>query len=203
MTMKLFGGMLIGAGLFLGSNFAQAAGDPEAGKVKFYTCKGCHSSPGYTNAYPNYHVPKIGGQYEPYVVSSLKLYKEGQRKHGSMEGNAGSLTEQDMADIAAYVAKFESKRQEGPITGDPKAGKSLVDKCASCHGEDGNAPSPNFPRLAGQYESYLVKAIQDYQTGARNNAIMQSMVKDLSEEQIKNIAAYYASQKGLAVVGQD
>lgn len=200
MKNRLVLGGMVGVALGLGSIQCQAAGDPAAGKVKFYTCEGCHSLKGYTNAYPTYHVPKIGGQYEPYVISALQAYKAGQRKHGSMEGNAGSMADQDMADIAAYVARFESKQQEGPVTGDPKAGKPLVEKCASCHGEDGNAPAPNFPRLAGQYESYLIKAMKDYQTGARNNSIMQSMVQGLDKEQIKNIAAYYASQKGLSVI---
>lgn len=200
MTIRTVWRGVIGVAMFAGASVALAAGDAAAGKVKFFTCKGCHSIPGYTNAYPSYHVPKIGGQYEPYVIGALKAYKEGARKHGSMEGNAGSLSDQDMADIAAFVSGFEGKKQEGPVTGDAKAGKALAGKCASCHGEDGNAPAPNFPRLAGQYESYLVKAIEDYQAGKRSNPIMQSMVQGLSEEDIKNISAYYASQVGLSVV---
>ena len=190
---------IAGAAL-MAAGSVHAAGDPVAGKSKFYACKGCHGIPGYTNAYPTYHVPKVGGQYEPYVISSLQAYKTGARKHGSMEGNAGALSDQDMADIAAYLAKIEAKEQEGPITGDVAKGKEVAAKCASCHGEDGNAPAPNFPRLAGQYESYLVKAIQDYQAGKRNNPIMQPMVQGLSEEDIRNVSAYYASRVGLAVV---
>jgi len=190
----------IASAVFLVAGSAQGAGDPVAGKSKFYACKGCHGIPGYTNAYPTYHVPKVGGQYEPYVISALQAYKDGSRKHASMEGNAGALSDRDMADIAAYLAQFESKKQEGPVTGDVAKGKEVAAKCASCHGEDGNAPAPNFPRLAGQYESYLVKAIQDYQSGKRNNPIMQSMVQGLSEEDVKNVSAYYASQAGLSVV---
>ncbi|GAB4354649.1 MAG: hypothetical protein Kow0060_05920 [Methylohalobius crimeensis] len=194
---------ILGAAVLTMGQAAVAAGDPEAGKAKFYTCQGCHSIPGYTNAYPTYHVPKIGGQYEPYLISALQAYKEGARKHGSMQGNAGSLSDQDMADLAAYAAKFENNKQEGPVTGDPDAGKALAQKCTSCHGEDGNAPAPNFPRLAGQYESYLIKAIQDYQTGKRNNALMQSMVQGLSEADVHNLAAFYASQAGLGIVERD
>jgi len=199
MSKQLWNGV-IGIVMLAGASASMAAGDAAAGKVKFFTCKGCHSISGYTNAYPNYHVPKIGGQFEPYVISALKAYKDGAREHGSMEGNAGTLSDQDMADIAAFVAGFETKEQEGPVTGDTKAGKQLAGKCASCHGEDGNPPAPNFPRLAGQYESYLVKAIEDYQKGKRNNPIMQSMVQGLSEADIRNISAYYASQAGLGVV---
>ncbi|BCX88103.1 hypothetical protein MIN45_P0470 [Methylomarinovum tepidoasis] len=184
----------------LAAGTVQAAGDPVAGKEKFYACRGCHSIPSYSNAYPSYHVPKIGGQTEPYLVSALQTYKTGARKHASMNGNAGSLSEQDIADIAAYLTKLEGKEQEGPVTGDVDKGKQVAAKCASCHGEDGNPPAPNFPRLAGQYESYLVKAIQDYQTGKRANPVMQSMVQGLSEEDVKNVSAYYASKVGLSVV---
>ncbi len=190
----------IASAVLLVTGSAQGAGDPAAGKSKFYACKGCHGIAGYTNAYPTYHVPKVGGQYEAYVVSALQAYKSGSRKHASMEGNAGALSDRDMADIAAYLAQFESKEQEGPVTGDVAKGKEVAAKCASCHGEDGNAPAPNFPRLAGQYESYLVKAIQDYQSGKRSNPIMQSMVQGLSEEDVKNVSAYYASQTGLSIV---
>lgn len=194
---------VLGAAVFALGQAAALAGDPEAGKAKFYTCRGCHGIVGYTNAYPTYHVPKIGGQYEPYVISALKAYKEGARTHGSMVGNAGVLSDQDMADLAAYLAKSESRKQEGPVTGNVAKGKALAEKCASCHGADGNAPAPNFPRLAGQYESYLVKAIQDYQSGKRNNPLMQSMVQGLTEQDIHDIAAYYASQVGLGVVEGD
>ncbi len=198
----LWGGVL-GAAVLVVGQAAIAAGNPEAGKVKFYTCQGCHGIAGYTNAYPTYHVPKIGGQYEAYVISALQAYKEGARTHGSMGGNAGALSDQDIADLAAYLAKFESKQQEGPVTGDVAKGKELAEKCASCHGADGNAPAPNFPRLAGQYESYLVKAIQDYQSGKRNNPVMQSMVQGLTEKDIHDVAAYYASQVGLGIVEGD
>jgi len=193
---------VMGVAMLAGASVSMAAGDAAAGKVKFFTCKGCHSIPGYTNAYPAYHVPKIGGQYEPYVISALKAYKEGSRKHSSMHANAGTLSDQDMADIAAYLAGIEATGHEGPVTGDTKTGKQLAGKCASCHGEDGNAPAPNFPRLAGQYESYLIKAIQDYQSGKRNNPVMQSMVQGLSEDDIENLAAWYASQVGLSVLDQ-
>lgn len=194
---------VLGAAVLAMGQAAVAAGNPDAGKAKFYTCRGCHSIPGYTNAYPTYHVPKIGGQYEPYVIGALQAYREGARTHGSMVGNAGALSDQDIADLAAYLAKFESKKQEGPVTGDVAKGKELAEKCASCHGADGNAPAPNFPRLAGQYESYLVKALQDYQRGKRQNPVMQPMVQGLTEQDIHDLAAYYASQVGLGVIEGD
>lgn len=84
------------------STAAFAAGDPKAGSVKAQTCLGCHGVTNYHNVYPTYHVPKLGGQDAQYVVSALKAYQNGDRKHATMHGNVADLTEQDMQDIAAY-----------------------------------------------------------------------------------------------------
>jgi len=83
---------------------ASAAGDAEAGRTKAFTCMGCHGVPSYTNAYPTYHVPKLGGQHAQYLVGALAAYKSGQRSHATMQAQAASLSEQDMEDIAAYFA---------------------------------------------------------------------------------------------------
>jgi cytochrome c553 len=101
---------LIFASLLLSSLIlpgAQAAGDAGAGKYKAQTCMGCHGTPGYSNVYPTYHVPKLGGQHAEYIVAALKAYASKQRSHGTMHANAQSLSDQDMADIAAYFASFE------------------------------------------------------------------------------------------------
>ncbi len=81
-----------------------AAGDPAAGKVKAATCMGCHGIPSYTNVYPSYHVPRLGGQHAQYLVSALQAYKAGQRSHKTMQAQAKSLSEQDMEDVAAFFA---------------------------------------------------------------------------------------------------
>lgn len=81
-----------------------AAGDVEAGRLKANTCMGCHGIPGYTNAYPTYRVPKLGGQSPEYLAAALKAYKTGERPHKTMQAQATSLTDQDIADIAAYFA---------------------------------------------------------------------------------------------------
>jgi cytochrome c553 len=83
---------------------AQATGDVAAGKLKAYTCTGCHGITGYRNVYPHYHVPRISGQNYQYLVAALNAYKTGQRKHSTMAAQAQSLTEQDIADIASYLA---------------------------------------------------------------------------------------------------
>jgi len=192
-----------GVCLALGGQAAQAAGDAEEGKKKFFTCAGCHALEGYSNAVPNYPVPRIGGQHAEAVLAALKAYKEGDRKHGSMEGNANSWTEKDWEDIAAYVSKKRLSVENNPISGAPSAGKAAAAEkgCAGCHGEDdGKSTAPN-PRLVGQYEAYLAKALKDYKKGVRKNPIMNGMAASLSDQEIKDIAAYYASQKrGLVTI---
>jgi cytochrome c553 len=92
----------------IGANSVQAQeikGSIDAGKGKVWLCTGCHSIPDYRADWPVvYRVPKIGGQSSAYIVSSLTAYKTGERKHPTMRAIAGSLSDQDMADIAEYYA---------------------------------------------------------------------------------------------------
>lgn len=86
-------------------------GDPERGSFKATPCMGCHGIPGYFNVYPTYHVPKVGGQHAEYIVSALKAYKAGDRQHATMQAQARSLSEEDMADIAAFFASFAEESE--------------------------------------------------------------------------------------------
>jgi cytochrome c553 len=81
-----------------------AKGDAEKGKLKAYTCTGCHGIEGYKNVYPHYHVPKIAGQNYDYLVIALTAYQKGERKHPTMQAQAESFTAEDIADIATYLA---------------------------------------------------------------------------------------------------
>lgn len=183
---------------------ALAAGDPSAGKIKFTTCTGCHAIPGYTNVYPSYHVPRLGGQHPDYIIAALKAYQAGERQHPTMHANAFSLSEQDQQDIAAYLAGVKIAEAPSPVQGNATAGKAKSAACAACHGVDGNNAIPLYPRLAGQHEDYLRKVLTDYQSGGRKNAIMQGMAAPLSAQDIADLSAYFASQpKGLTVVGQE
>ena len=82
-------------------------GDTSRGKGLVYTCKGCHGLTGYKNAYPSYHVPMIGGQSETYLRNALGEYRTGKRKHPTMQAQAESFSEQDIADIAAYLSSLK------------------------------------------------------------------------------------------------
>ena len=86
---------------------APASGDAARGKGLAYTCRGCHGVTGYKNAYPSYHVPKIGGQSETYLRNALTEYRTGKRKHPTMQAQAESFSEQDIADLAAYLSSLK------------------------------------------------------------------------------------------------
>nr|WP_166207086.1 cytochrome c [Lysobacter telluris] len=82
-------------------------GDAARGKQLTYTCQGCHGVTGYKNAYPNYHVPMIGGQSQQYLVNALTEYQQGTRKHPTMQAQASSFSAQDIADIAAFISSLK------------------------------------------------------------------------------------------------
>ena len=81
--------------------------------------------------------------------------------------------------------------------GNPDAGKEKSRVCAACHGPDGNSAAADFPKLAGQHHDYLVKALKDYKSGARKNAIMAPLVANLTPRDLEDLAAYYSNQQGL------
>jgi cytochrome c553 len=86
---------------------APIKGEATRGKELTYTCRGCHGVTGYRNIYPHYHVPRIAGQSEAYLVLALTGYREGTRRHPTMQAQAQSFGEQDIADIAAYLASLK------------------------------------------------------------------------------------------------
>lgn len=89
---------------------ASAKGDPAKGKVLAYTCTGCHGIPDYKNAYPSYRVPRIAGQNEQYLVAALHEYKKNERNHPTMRAQARSFSDQDIANIAAYLSGLKHKK---------------------------------------------------------------------------------------------
>ncbi|MDO1529763.1 cytochrome c [Fulvimonas sp. R45] len=94
----------------LAAGAAQANGNPANGRKLVYTCAGCHGVPGYTNAYPDYPVPKLAGQNEQYIVSALHEYKNGDRHHPTMMAQAQSLSDQNIEDIAAYLSSIKPNK---------------------------------------------------------------------------------------------
>ena len=82
-------------------------GNAETGRQLTYTCQGCHGVTGYKNAYPSFHVPRIGGQSAEYLTQALTEYKKGNRKHPTMQAQAQSFSDQDIADISAYLSSVK------------------------------------------------------------------------------------------------
>ncbi len=85
---------------------AAPTGDAESGRLLAYTCQGCHGITGYKNVYPTYHVPRIGGQSAVYLTNALNEYRKGTRSHPTMEAQAQSFSDQDIADIAAFLSEL-------------------------------------------------------------------------------------------------
>jgi cytochrome c553 len=185
--------------LALGASLAQAqapavAGDAKKGQVLAYTCNGCHAIPNYKNVYPTYSVPKLRGQRPEYLVAALKAYKSGERSHGTMHSQAASMNEQDMADIAVYLAGndvLSKSANDVPATARPKASEV----CLACHGTNGVGITADYPTISGQHRDYLARALTDYKKGGRKNAIMAGMAAALTAEDIEQLAAYYSAQK--------
>ena len=188
-----FAGTALSLSLSLG---AHAAGDPVNGEKKFYTCYGCHGLDTYKNAYPDYSVPKLRHQTAAYLVAALQEYRSGERPHPTMHAQASSLSDQDIADIAAYLQGGEPIKPSTAVAGKTPA---QVATCVACHGGNGTGAeqpiSPTPPVLAGQHEDYLEQALTAYRNGRRKNAVMDSMAQMLkSEDDIKAAATFFADQ---------
>ena len=174
---------------------AQAEGDPERGAELAYTCLGCHGIASYRNAYPSYRVPKLGGQKAGYIELSLKAYRSGARPHPTMQAQGTSLSDQDIADLAAYFEGAEKKLDH--VGTEDVAGVDVAATCLACHGNgaDGLAPTP--PTLSGQYQSYLEHALRAYRSGERGNNIMTGFAAGLSDADIEGLARIWSRQDGL------
>ena len=186
----------------LGALTAQAQ-DVKAGETKVAMCIGCHGIVGYQASFPEIHkVPMIAGQNAKYIVAALQAYAKGDRKHPTMRGIAGSLSDQDMADVAAFYeaqAKLPAVADSVPAAPANVAEPLTKGACISCHGANFSKPiDPTYPKLAGQHADYLTVALKSYKTEknasvGRGNAIMAGQVKQFSNAELKAIANYIAS----------
>ena len=163
-------------------------------------CIGCHGSEGNSEVliYPN-----LANQHPEYIAKQLMNFKHKDRVNYAMNQFAGSMTQDDIADMAAYfadpaaVANVVSRRvmPAAPVTAEVIAGKAKAATCAACHGADGNSPVAIYPKLAGQSADYIVKQLQEFKAGTRKDPVMGPMAAALSEQDMLEIASYYAAQK--------
>jgi cytochrome c553 len=190
--------LLLAAAAALLPGGVHAQGDVARGQVLAHTCLGCHGIEGYRNAFPAYRVPKLGGQHEESIYLSLVEYAQRRRSHPTMYVQAATMSDQDKRDIAAYFGAYGEPRTGRPATGARiERGREKSAVCAACHGQTGVSANPEWPNLAGQHESYLYQSLRQYSTGERQNAIMAGQVMALSEEDMRDLAAFYAAQPGL------
>ncbi len=203
----MFAALLLALGAALPAQ-AQVTGDAKAGEGKIAMCIGCHGIVGYQSSFPEvYKVPKISGQNAKYIASVLESYKKGDRKHPSMRGIADTLTEQDIADVAAYYAQHGQApgAAEPPAAREPGAQVAqLLQKgaCVSCHGDNYSKPiDPTYPKIAGQHPDYLYAALKAYRddshaTWGRANPVMAGMAKQFSNAELKAMARYIGGLPG-------
>jgi len=198
MTAKLIAALSLVAALGWTSS-ALAAGSKEAGQAKAATCSACHGMDGNS---VNPEWPNLAGQGEVYIVRQLKAFHAGQRQNLLMSPMAAILSDEDMADLAAY---FSSQTVRGGEA-DPskfKAGQRVyrsgkvheqVMACAGCHGPDGRGNAPaGFPAIHGQHSTYVAAQLRAYKSGARTtdpNEMMRTVAASLSEDEIDAVASY-------------
>jgi cytochrome c553 len=199
--------VLLGLSAVATANAAQ--GDAEAGKSKTAMCAACHGIDG-NSLVPIY--PKLAGQSANYLVKQLAEFKLGMTSGGAsgrvdpvMGGMAMTLSEQDMADVAAFYASQTATAGNGS---DNAHGKKLylggnaemeVTACVACHGINGKGmPSAGFPALASQNADYLKSQLEKFRNGSRNNdanGMMQGVAANLTDAEITALSQYMSSLK--------
>src|SRR5690606_6843034 len=162
--------------------------------------------PGYQASFPEVHkVPMISGQNAGYIAAALHAYQKGERRHPTMRSIADSLSEQDIADLAAYYAAQGGGEGGAKAAREPSAQVAqLLQKgaCVSCHGDNYSKPiDPSYPKIAGQYPDYLYAALRAYRddshaTWGRGNPVMAGMAKQFSDPELKAMARYIGSLPG-------
>jgi cytochrome c553 len=179
---------------------AHAAGNATAGQTKAAACTACHGADGNKTLMPAY--PKLAGQHASYTAKQLAEFKAGVRKDPTMNGMAAPLSEEDMADIAAFfaglTASVGSADAEKVVAGKKiyEGGDKVkgISACMACHGPSGAGnPGAKFPALSGQNGAYVIKALNDFRSGVRANdlnSMMRDIAAKMSDSDIAAVAGY-------------
>ena len=176
---------LAGAGVSLAAG-SIPSGKDKAGRV----CEACHGKDGKT---ANALIPKLEGQQFDYLVLMLKDFKSGKRKNEQMAPVSEKLKDADIEDLAAYYSSLKPPvEQSDPVLA--AKGKGKFETCQECHGVTGEGQG-GIPRIGGQHADYLAGQINAYRNNSRPNIIMSNFVKELTDDEIKAVAAYAAGLK--------
>lgn len=172
---------------------AKVAGDAGAGRKKHTAdCASCHGAQGIgtNDAWPN-----LAGQHAAYLVRILGAYKSGAQTDIMMSSVAQALSDPEIQNLASYYAGLSCRQAPRKASADAvAAGKALAKNCTACHGETGIAGNPAWPSIAGQQAGYLVNALKAFRAGLRKDPTMAGVVRNLSDTDIANLAAYYGAQ---------
>ncbi len=164
----------------------------EKGKALSKSCARCHGQDGNATA-PG--MPSLAGQQPRYFVAATQAYLHGTRNIETMETMLRGLSKLEMENLAVYYASQTPVRRGKPEVGDPQAGEPLTARCGGCHGAHGVSHDAMTPTLAGQDAQYLVAAIKAYRDQTRVHDVM---LDDNTDQEIADIAAYYATQESIA-----
>jgi len=173
---------------------AAAEGDKAAGATAAAGCAGCHGADGVST---NSAFPSLAGQDPSYLVSAIGAYKQGGRKDETMKGVAAALDDTAVKNLAAFFSTQEPKQ---PDVRKPLTAEEWAQKCDRCHGINGNSIDPRLPALAAQRADYLETVLRDYKTGVRKSPRMTAMSDVLTDQDITNLANYYAHKTARPVV---
>jgi cytochrome c553 len=175
-------------GLALAGGIPAAADDPAAGRQVANMCRTCHGIDGYAQI-PI--APHIGGEPEEYLERQLMAFKSGARQHEMMSVVAAGLSAQQISDVAAWYAAHEvtATLPEGVTEAD------APDACVSCHGADGLAVALDAPNLAGEVNIYIDTQLKAFRVGKRKHEIMSLIAADMTDQEIRAVADWYAAIK--------
>jgi cytochrome c553 len=170
-----------------------APGDQAAGKAAAAACNACHGEGGVSAS----TTPTLAGQDSQYLADAFRAYKEGSRSDETMKGLAAALDDNAIKNLSAFYA---SQQPRQPDIRKPLTTEEWTQRCDRCHGLNGNSTDPRVPALAAQRLDYLEKVLHDYRTGVRKSREMAAMSGVLTEMDVDNLAAHYASQMARAIV---
>ncbi len=181
--MKLL--VLLG-GLLLAGVLDASAADIQAGRAVAGMCRTCHGLDGLARI-PL--APHIGGEPQTYLESQLIAFKSGARHHEMMSIVVDGLSESQITDVAAWYASHTATAAL-PQNVNPSAAPAV---CVSCHGVDGIATAPDVPHLAGEVNIYLDTQLKAFRSGKRKHDVMTPIAAELSNQQIREYANWYAN----------
>ena len=180
-------------------------GNPIAGQEKSQLCQGCHGTTGNST---DPLIPKLAGQHANYISKQIRNYQDGARTHEIMEAMASTISDDDLADMAAYFAS--QNKMKGNGVAENKRGKELFTRsdstkmgiaCVNCHGERGKGIESQisaFPVLGGQHKEYIRQQLMNFRSGDRRNSpykIMNRIAESLTDSDIESLAEYVSVQQ--------